>query len=346
MAEDDDDEAFGEFASASFQSNSPFRDGEDSLADNEDDEWGDFVKSPQQSKSSDPSFIGNHEPDNVMSPPKRRSALPLSLSIFGDSEKEEEVVNFGIVGDSNPGISDCSQLTNKSGKDDFSFKPFVPLGPNENGNLFGSLMHEFTGFNSNLKATPSVQKSISDLDMNGQSQQFAGSATAIDDDCDNGWEFKDAFSDFGTEDNKVELRAHEIPERSAYSFGIESGSKKPLDLFGTSNGSLNYFATSTDSVGYVATSSGISSTFQEVGFISNRPTNGFISETNSYVEQNNIKGLLNYSTNDGSEELNEDFGEFTAASAEIGSKPEEFSANGVFFANDAVSTPNGKTQVK
>ncbi|KAL3623991.1 hypothetical protein CASFOL_032807 [Castilleja foliolosa] len=421
MAEDDDDEAFGDFASASFQYNSQLNDAGGSLAGNEDDEWGDFVKSPQQSKSSEPSFTGNLEPDNVMSPHnKRTGALP--LSIFGDDEKEE-VVDFrdsnpgkisGIVGDSSSnlvpkdvsnsrnlsiadlytryseikpdnrsvsrstgsvdsikdevcsissqngdrtaanelktmgfsdtiGTSDYSQLTNKSGKDEFSFTPNVPPGLNENDNSFGSWMQEFS---FNMEATPNVQKSVSDLDMNGQSQQFSGSATAIDDDGDNGWEFKDAFSDFGSEDNKVDLTVHEFPERSAYSFGTESGPKIPLDMFGTSNGSINYPATSTDSVGYVATSSGVSSMFQEVDFTGIQPTNGFISETTSYVEQNNIKGSSNHSNNDGSEELNEDFGEFTAASAEIGSKPEvDFMAHEV-SERSAYSYMNGSSSNK
>lgn len=104
MAEDDDDEAFGDFAFAAFQSNSQSN-GLNSLADDEDDEWGDFVKSPQQSKPSDTSLKGNHQSDNSVSPTtwvKPSGALP--LSIFGDAE-EEEVASFAVDGDFNQGKS-------------------------------------------------------------------------------------------------------------------------------------------------------------------------------------------------------------------------------------------------
>ncbi|KAI3473464.1 hypothetical protein Pfo_031392 [Paulownia fortunei] len=435
MAEDDDDETFGEFASASFQSNSQFN-GPNSLADNEDDEWGDFVKSPQQSKPSDPSFKGNYPSDNTVSPPpwvKPSGALP--LSIFGDPE-EEEVDNFGVAGDfnrgkssgtagdfnstlvhndvSNPqnlsiadlynrysqikpengpgsnstgsadsvengvysssnqnaarsavtelknmdlndtvGISDHSQLANQSDNDDFSFKLYMS-DPSENADMFGGWTQDFSGFSSNLNSTkPNLQPSRSDLDMNGQKQQLDGSAIAIDDDGDDGWEFKDAYSEFRTEEvnNEVDLMANEVSERSAHSSGTGSGSNKSLDLFGTSNGSINFFTASTESVDYFTTSTGISSTSQELDFIGIQPSiatlNGFTSETNSVIEQNNIKGLLDHSTDVGSAEYDEDFGEFTAASAETGPKPGEVSTNGVLSpSKDSVSTPGGKFQEK
>ncbi|KAI3472332.1 hypothetical protein Pfo_031232 [Paulownia fortunei] len=145
--------------------------------------------------------------------------------------------------------------------------------------------------------------------------------------------------------------ANEVSERSAHSSGTGSGSNKSLDLFGTSNGSINFFTASTESVDYFTTSTGISSTSQELDFIGIQPSiatlNGFTSETNSVIEQNNIKGLLDHSTDVGSAEYDEDFGEFTAASAETGPKPGEVSTNGVLSpSKDSVSTPGGKFQEK
>lgn len=294
MAEDDDDWTFGEFASASFQSKSQHNGPKSFVGNKEDDEWGDFVKSPQQSNPSDPSFNGYHQSDNSASPSplaNRVGALP--LSIFGDAE--EEVDNSGISGDVNEGknsgfagdlnsslahskvsnnrnfsiadlynrypeikpenghgsistgsfdlvekgfhlslnqngagsaftemknmdlndtvvVIDGSQLTNKIDIDEFNFKSNV-TDPSKNGDLFGGWPQEFRGFSSNLDTTLSMQPSSSDLQMNGPNQELDGSDTAIDDDGDDGWEFKDAYSEMRMEEvnnNKVRKLSHSL----------------------------------------------------------------------------------------------------------------------------------------
>ncbi|PIN12260.1 hypothetical protein CDL12_15132 [Handroanthus impetiginosus] len=443
MAEDDDDETFGEFAFASFQSNSQ-SDGPNSLPNGQDDEWGDFVKSPLQLKPSAPFFKGNHPSDNSASPPqwvKPSGALP--LSIFGDAEGEEEeeeekgsLTAFGdfsegknraIDGDSNPtlfdndvsnsqnlsitdlysqyseikpengsgsksigrvdsvengvhstsnqdegrsaitelknvdlkdtvGITGHSQLANNCDNDELSFNSYV-RDQSKDGDFFGGWTPDFTGINSNLNKTTSfAQTGSSDLHMNGEKQQLGGFVNvpdAAEDAGDDEWEFKDAYSEFRTEEvnNNVDLMAHEVSERSAYSPGTGNGSNKSLDLFGTSSGSVNLFVPSIESVDYFATSSGISSTSQEVDFFGLQPkiatVNGLNSDTNSIVERSNINGLLNRSSDVGSAEFDEDFGEFAAASAETGPNPWEVSSNAVLSTTrDAVTTMDTRIQEK
>ncbi|GFP93163.1 hypothetical protein PHJA_001460600 [Phtheirospermum japonicum] len=120
---------------------------------------------------------------------------------------------------------------------------------------------------------------------------------------------------------KVDFMAHEVSERSAYSSRIGSSSNKS-QLFESSNGSINFFALSTPS-DYFATSS--SSPSAEVDFIGVQPSiatpNGVTSETNSVIKQDNIEGLLYHSIDVGDVECDEDFGAFSAASAETGPKP-------------------------
>lgn len=106
MAEDEEDEAFGDFAFAPFQSNSLFNNVPNSSAapadEDEDDEWGDFVEPPSQSKPSGTAVNGDHRSDNSASlatSMKPRGALPLSL--FGDAEEEEAVADLIVAGDLN-----------------------------------------------------------------------------------------------------------------------------------------------------------------------------------------------------------------------------------------------------
>ncbi|KAL0422019.1 UNVERIFIED_CONTAM: hypothetical protein Slati_3224800 [Sesamum latifolium] len=108
---------------------------------------------------------------------------------------------------------------------------------------------------------------------------------------------------------------------------------------------------STESVDHFAASSGTSSTLPEVDLFGIQPSiatlNGFTSNTNSNIKQNDIKGLLDHSPDAGIAEFDEDFGEFTAASAEMGSEPAEVSPNDVLSpSKDAVSAPSVEQQGK
>ncbi|XP_011087384.1 uncharacterized protein LOC105168888 isoform X2 [Sesamum indicum] len=404
MAEDDDAETFGEFAFASFQSNSQSN-APDSLPheeEDDDDEWGDFVKSPQQSEPSHPSLKGHHPSESPPSWVKPSGALP--LSIFGEAEEEED--NSAVAGDFNQGkssvvaghftstlavkdvsnsqkfrfddlyngfsqikpekapganatgwvdsvangvysisnqdaarsavvesknvdldtivgISDHSQLTNQSDNDEFSFKSYVP-NQSKNIDLFRGWSPELNGFSYNLNTmAPNVQISSSELDTNGQ---LDASATAVDDDGDDGWEFKDAYSESRAEEvnTNVDVTVREASERSAYSSGSVSGPNESLDLFGTADGDFNSLAKSNASVDYLATSSGILSTSQEVDLFGVQPStttlHGFTSETNSNINQNDIRGPSDHSPDVGNTELGEGFGGFPGASAETGHK--------------------------
>ncbi|KAK4427680.1 hypothetical protein Salat_1537000 [Sesamum alatum] len=402
MAEDDGVETFGEFAFASFQSNSQSNAPDSLPQEEEDDEWGDFVKSPQQSEPSHPSLKGHHPSESPPSWVKPSGALP--LSIFGEAEEEED--NIAVAGDSNQGkssvvaghftstladkdvtnsrnfsiddlynrfsqikpekvpgadatgradsvgngvysssnenaaksavveskdvdldsiagISDHSQLTNQSDNDEFSFKSYVP-DQSKNIDLFGGWSSELNGFSFNLNTmTPNVQISSSELYMNGQ---LDPSATAVDDDGDDGWDFKDAYSELRPEEVKtnVDVTAREVSERSVYSSGSVSGANESLDLFGTANGSFNLPAKSDASVDYFATSSGFSSTSQEVDLFGIQPStttlHGFTSDTNTNINQNDIRGPSDHSPDVGSTEFDEGFGGFPGASGETGQK--------------------------
>lgn len=114
MAEDDDDEAFGDFAFAPFQSNSLFNGVNSSAsasaaAADEDDDWGDFLQPPPESKPSETVTNGDHRSGNSVPPTtwmKPGGALP--LSIFGGAEEEEEEVvadDLAVSSDLNRGTS-------------------------------------------------------------------------------------------------------------------------------------------------------------------------------------------------------------------------------------------------
>ncbi|XP_057763713.1 uncharacterized protein LOC130985005 isoform X2 [Salvia miltiorrhiza] len=414
MAEDDDDEAFGDFAFAPFQSNSLISVPNSSAAPADEDEWGDFVEPPSQSKPSGTAVNGDHRSGNSASPAtwmKPRGALPLSLfgdaeesgdlAVPGDFNREErnggaEVVGSGLAGNGvlkskSFSIADLydrySQTKHESRdlavKDDsvvngvyssgnqasgeaavvelknaeFSFKSYMS-DPSKEEDLFGGWTGEFNGIGSNLKTSPENVLMLGlDLDMNGEKQQLDGSNTAVGDegdgdDGDEEWDFKDADSEFEAQDvnNNVGLMVQEVSESRPYSSGTGIGSTKSLDLFGTSNGSIDLFASSTEPVDFFANSSGISTTSQEVdviGIPSSATPNGFTSDEHFIIGQSNVGGLLDYRADVGIEELDEDFGDFSAASAKTGAEPKELFINNILSPiEDAMQTPDGKIQEK
>ncbi|KAK4402202.1 hypothetical protein Sango_0960900 [Sesamum angolense] len=299
MAEDDDAGTFGEFAFASFQSNSQSN-APDSLPQEEeedDDEWGDFVKSPQQSEPSHPSLKGHHPSESPPSWVKPSGALP--LSIFGEAEEEED--NSAVAGDLNQGKSSVvaghftSTLADKdvSNSHKFSFddlyngfsqiKPEKAPGANATGWVDSVANGVYSSSNQNAARSAVVESknvdldTIVELDMNGQ---LDASATAVDDDGDDGWEFKDAYSESRAEEvnTNVDVTAREVSERSSYLSGSASGANESLDLFGTAD------------------------------------------ETNSNINQNDIRGPSDHSPDVGSTEFGEGFGGLPGASAETGHK--------------------------
>lgn len=129
------------------------------------------------------------------------------------------------------------------------------------------------------------------------------------------------FAEHGELYLKVGLVVQTVSESSPYSSGNGIGLMKPLDLFGASNGSIDFFASSTEPVDLFANSSSIPITSQSMDLIGipNLATlNGLTSDEHSIIEQNNVRGLLGYTTDVGIDELDEEFGDFSAAYAETG----------------------------
>ncbi|XP_042065032.1 uncharacterized protein LOC121808546 isoform X2 [Salvia splendens] len=247
-------------------------------------------------------------------------------------------------------LSDHNQLASKSDVVEFSFNSYMS-DPSKEEDLFGGWNGEFNGLGSNLKTSPekenaNVLKLNLDLDMNGDKQQSDGSITAINDDDDEEWDFKDADSEFQAQDvnNNVGLMAPEASESSPYLSGTGIDSTKSLDLFGTPNGSFDFFASSNEPVDFFANPSSISTTSQEVDLIgipSSSTPNAFTSYGHSIIENNNVGGDY------GIEELDDDFGDFSDASSKTGPKPNELFINGIHSpVTDAVQTSHEKVQEK
>ncbi|XP_047946543.1 uncharacterized protein LOC125192909 isoform X2 [Salvia hispanica] len=251
-------------------------------------------------------------------------------------------------------LSDHMQLANKSDDVEFSFNSYMS-DPSKEEDLFGGWNGEFNGVGSNLKTSPEKENTNAlklnlDLDMNGDKQQLDGSITAINDeddgDDDEEWDFKDADSEFQAQDmnNNVGLMVPEASESSPYLSGTGIDPTKSLDLFGTPSGSFDFFASSNEPVDFFANPSSISTTSQEVDLIgipSSSTPNGFTSYENSTIDHNNVGG------DHGIEELDDDFGDFSDASAKTGPKPKELFINGIHSpVKDAVQTPDEKDQEK
>lgn len=110
----------------------------------------------------------------------------------------------------------------------------------------------------------------------------------------------------------------EIAKGNPDSSASAGDSSESHDAFGMSNGSFDYCVPSTVSIGYFDTSKDFSTTPKEVDFFDN----GWTYDTKANTEQTNTKGSPNHSLDIGNEEFDEDFGEFTAASAETEAKPQ------------------------
>ncbi|XP_024977172.1 uncharacterized protein LOC112514790 isoform X2 [Cynara cardunculus var. scolymus] len=233
MADDDDDDSFGEFTFASNRTmdNSSFHD------------WGDF------------NFIQNTTDHNLKSPQpqpqpqtqtqpkwvKIKGALP--LSVFGDEEEEEEDkdeksimpvagddvkqssfhVNSGFVFDKNNnndksnahlGINDLMAILYGPRQQQLTMKAA------DNGNEV-----DFTATNSTVSKDPlSKWDSMSSFSSN----TVAASGNHGSDD-EGGWEFIDAFSDSKLAQNGKDNNV--LSEKTVFPVGVQDVSHGPIDLF-------------------------------------------------------------------------------------------------------------------
>lgn len=237
MAEDDDDEAFGDFAFAPFQSTYSQSNGLNSLAvadaaEDEDDEWGDFVQTPQ----SESSFKGNESNDqsaNSTSPTWMKPSGALPLSLFGDEvEEEEEVSNSDVARDLNQGKS-----SGRSG--DFNFAKVGNGVPNSHSFSITDLYNQYSQIKpGNREASVSTVKV--DLVENGAYLSSNQNATRLAVTELNNVELNDtpAKSDHNQPTNKSEN------ENEEFSFGsyVSDPSKKEDDLFGGWTQEFNGFS--------------------------------------------------------------------------------------------------------
>ncbi|XP_073312354.1 uncharacterized protein [Primulina huaijiensis] len=228
--------------------------------------------------------------------------------------------NFHINGA--VGRSDQSQLT-KNGNSEFSFMANV-FDPNHKYDLYGAYSLDLNESSSNSNsANPSVKTSYPNSDMNDHTRGLTGHAPPPDDDDDDddGWEFQDAYSEPNAIDlsNKVDLTPHDVSAMNTFSPGSASSSNEIRNLLEPAKESIDLFAPSTSFVHTFAASSAGSHGSQDVELISTQPSKA--SDYDSNIKENDAEGILNPSPDVESADFDEDFGEFTAASAET--KPEQ-----------------------
>ncbi|CAA2984413.1 Oligopeptide transporter 5 [Olea europaea subsp. europaea] len=223
----------------------------------------------------------------------------------------------------------------------------------------GSSSHHFGGWTFELNKFSSSANTLnanvnilsSNLDTNVREEDLDGATfdDDKDDDEDEGWEFKDAYSEWrpGDVNNMVDTKVHDFYEKNAHSSGFGNGS---IDLFGTANQSIDLFSTSTG-VDLFSTSSDFHSSSQEVNLFEVQSSIAapisFISDANLNIERTDIKDGLNPNLDVGYAESDDGFGEFTTAFSESEPKSREALDDDIFSpSKEAGLMLDGKVQGK
>uniref|UniRef100_A0A5B6ZLA6 Synergin gamma C-terminal domain-containing protein n=2 Tax=Davidia involucrata TaxID=16924 RepID=A0A5B6ZLA6_DAVIN len=198
-------------------------------------------------------------------------------------------------------------------------------------NLSG-LNSNLNGLNWDLKAsTSNLRVFDSNFDGLNLNSDLVGGNEEFDGD-DDGWEFKDAYSELEVEDGnpKVDRKEKENSEVTAYSFGFGNGSLGSIDLFAASNGLSS------------------KSSEVDIGFDFKPLTvaqNGFSSNSYFKSEKNNDENGLNSDPVVRSADCDESFGGFKYAFPETGLKQEEEpKANDLSHSEVGVLRFDGKIQ--
>ncbi|XP_062143493.1 uncharacterized protein LOC133851183 isoform X3 [Alnus glutinosa] len=251
MAEDDEDESFGDFHFASFPNltvhsvPTPISVRNSSSSDS----WGEFIATPKSNLSGGPADTLSPPPNNSNSKTdhlgpgwvdpvkaqwvKRRGALP--LSIFGELEEEEKEEEESGAGESRFGDGGNVFSDNKKGD---SERKGSGLNVNDLiANLYGQNQPIKTHNRLNLNSNGSEFNT----NMNGfGSDSLKGNVGSddFDEDDDDGWEFKAAGleSRIGNGDSKVEGKGWGNTEGATPTFGFGNGMPGPGNLFLVSNG--------------------------------------------------------------------------------------------------------------
>lgn len=241
MADDDDDDSFGDFTFASNQTTAnsssqiPVTTGDD-----DDDDWGDF------------NFIGNNTTDQNLKSPQPQTQTPtppkwekikgaLPLSLFGGEEAEDEEPVKHVAGDDvkQSSFSGNSGFPSNNNND----KRNAQLGINDLiANLYGPRQQQpavktvdngngsdFTARNSTASKDP-LSKSVSFSSFSFHS--VVASMNHGSDD-EGGWEFMDAYSESKSVQNGNDNK--ERSEKTVSPRSLQDGSHGPNDLFGASH---------------------------------------------------------------------------------------------------------------
>ncbi|KAG5626182.1 hypothetical protein H5410_011400 [Solanum commersonii] len=228
------------------------------------------------------------------------------------------------------------------------------LVPNSNGSsssanasssTFGGWNFDFGGFGS------AVEMSNSSSDVGGLNSNInaVGSSADLDDshnnndDDEDGWEFKDAYSisKVGDCNSKATSEAKKEHESNAFSFNFHNGLNGSVDLFATSDSVAHH-------AGHMqAYSSGFGNSSMDLFTMSSQPIDLFATSSDGRHEQKESNGALDPHPVVESTESDEDFGEFTTASSDSGLKlEEEWNVGDVAHSELQASESDDKDQVK
>ncbi|KAK4739215.1 hypothetical protein R3W88_002912 [Solanum pinnatisectum] len=234
------------------------------------------------------------------------------------------------------------------------------LVPNSNGSsssanasssTFGGWNFDFGGFGS------AVEMSNSSSDVGGLNSNInaVGSSADLDDshnnndDDEDGWEFKDAYSisKVGDCNSKATSEAKKEHESNAFSFDFHNGLNGSVDLFATSNRSETSDSEAHHAGHMQAHSSGFGNSSTDLFTMSSQPIDLFATSSDGRHEQKESNGALDPHPVVGSAESDEDFGEFTTASSDSGLKlEEEWNVGDVAHSEFQASESDDKDQVK
>ncbi|KAM3378187.1 hypothetical protein P3S68_010600 [Capsicum galapagoense] len=234
------------------------------------------------------------------------------------------------------------------------------LVPNSNGSsssakasssTFGGWDFDFGGFGSAVEM-PNSSSDVGGLNSNFNavgSRENLDDANNDNDDDEDGWEFKDAYSisKVGDDNNKATSETKKEHETNAFSFGFHNGLDGSVDLFATSNGSAASDSKAHHAGDMQTYSSGFGNSSIDLFAMSSQPIDLFATSSDGRHEQKESNGALDPHPVVGSAESDEDFGEFTTASSDSGLKlEEEWKMNDVAHSELQASESDDKDQVK
>ncbi|KAJ8529481.1 hypothetical protein K7X08_036316 [Anisodus acutangulus] len=224
---------------------------------------------------------------------------------------------------------------------------------NASSSNFGGWNFDFGGVGS------AIERANASTDVGGLNSNFnaVGSSENLDDAHDNNdddedcWEFKDAYSisEVGGGNIKATSEAKEH-ETNAFSFDFHNGLNGSVDLFATSNGSATSDSKAHHAGDMQAYSSGFGNSINssiDLFAMPSQPIDLFATSSDGRGEQKESNGALDPHPVGECVESDEDFGEFTTASSDSGLKlEEEWKVNDVTHSELQASESDDKDQVK